>query len=309
MKIIIWGHPLYSHTMSYIFYGFEKAAKYLGHEVYWIDHKAFPTDNGTFYKDAIFITEGSVDKDIPIRSDCTYIVHSIHPEDAKRKYLGKVKRFIDLRYNHTNHKDEVYEFHIDKSKLQKIGPCCYLEKNSEYDRVYMSWATDLLPHEFDYMKVFKQREDPPSIYFLGTISNQGRCENASKINPLVESCNKAGIRFVHNDPWLRPLTAEQVRYFTEKSIIAPDIRGPELLWNGYVPCRIFKNISYGHLGITNSPEVYSELEGHCILTDSSQMLSVGLQHKNDYGRIKEDMKFVREYHTYINRLEALLSIL
>ena len=237
-KIIIHGFPLYSHTLSYVFYGFEKAAKHMGHEVFWFDNNSHPPHSDPIYKDAIFLTEGSVDGKLPIRSDGTYIVHSIHPDKVREKYLGKVKRFVDLRYNHVWHSDDVYSYTLDKTKTTKIGPCCYLEPDSDYYKLYMSWACDLLPHEFNFDDIYLPREDPPAIYFLGTISDQGRCENMSTIRPFIESCNKANVVFKHNCPWQRPLTFEQVRYFTQKSLLGVDLRGPELIRNGYVPSRV-----------------------------------------------------------------------
>ncbi len=33
---------------------------------------------------------------------------------------------------------------------------------------------------------------------------------------------------------------------------------------GYIPCRILKNISYGHMGITNSPRVYELFENKVV---------------------------------------------
>ncbi len=308
-KIILWDFPLYSHTLSYIWAGFEKSARYLNHEVYWFTEDNHPDHNDPIYKDATFIAEGSRDKKLPIRSDCAYIIHSIHPDRVKSKYLGNVGRFVDLRYNHVWHHDEVYQFKVDKKSLEKIGPCCYLDESGDYTKVYCSWATDLLPSEFNYADIYKQREKFPTIYFLGTISNQGRCENWSKIEPFVNSCKTARVEWVHNDPWVRPLSMDQVKYFTQKSIIAPDIRGPELLRNGYVPCRLFKNISYGHLGITNSEECYKELEGNCLLVeDTSKMLNLGLHNRDNYSFIESAMKYVAENHTYVNRLNDLLLV-
>ena len=75
-------------------------------------------------------------------------------------------------------------------------------------------------------------------------------------------------------------------------------------------CRVFKNISYGHLGLTNSEEMYKELEGNCIFNpDTKQLFYDGMKNKNNNNLILNAMKLVKENHTYINRINSLLSLL
>ena len=93
MKIVIWGYPLNSHTHSYIHSSFYKAFKHLGHDVYWFHDDEYPEDFN--YDDCVFLTEGFADKNIPLRETSTYYVHvCVNP----KKYLGKVKKLIDVRY-------------------------------------------------------------------------------------------------------------------------------------------------------------------------------------------------------------------
>ena len=97
---------------------------------------------------------------------------------------------------------------------------------------------------------------------------------------------------------------------TQKSLLGIDIRGPEHLKQGLLTCRVFKNISYGHLGLTNSKAVYEELEGNCIYNENTEELFYdGMKNRSNYKLISDGMKFVREKHTYINRVNTLLSIL
>ena len=108
-KVIIWGFPLHSHTHSYIHHGWYKGFKHLGHETYWFHDGDYPKDFD--YSNCVFITEGYADRNIPINSESTYIVHvCINPE----KYLGKVKRIIDMRYLVDEIKDCNYEYRLDK---------------------------------------------------------------------------------------------------------------------------------------------------------------------------------------------------
>src|SRR5687768_5316219 len=73
-KVIIWGHPLHSHTHSYIHGGFYRAFSYLGYEVYWVSSLNDLKDIDL--AGALFLTEGQVDANIPQRHDCYYIIHN-----------------------------------------------------------------------------------------------------------------------------------------------------------------------------------------------------------------------------------------
>ena len=51
-----------------------------------------------------------------------------------------------------------------------------------------------------------------------------------------------------------------------RTSLGVDIRGPLHIKQGLLTCRVFKNISYGHLGVTNSEEIYNELKRENVFT-------------------------------------------
>ena len=51
------------------------------------------------------------------------------------------------------------------------------------------------------------------------------------------------------------MTIEENVKLIQESILAPAIQTDWQVENGYIPCRIFKNISYGKMGVTNNPTV------------------------------------------------------
>lgn len=319
-KFIIWGYPLYSHTLSYINNGFYKALKFLGHEVYWFSDDNYPVDFN--WNNCIFWTEGFADLKIPLNSTSIYYVHGC---SNPKKYLDAgVKRFFDVRYNNLYLKDHIYDYNLDKSKVEKLGPVCYYQAKSnnsirykndyhdylceDYDKIYISWATNKLPIEFDENDLDFPREN--KIYYCGSIGHHGLFENYSVIGSFIQECQKLGIQFVHNDPWHSPLTDEEVELRHKQSLLGVDIRGPEHLKNGYIPCRIFKMISVGHLGLTNSKEIYNELEEHCTYApEAKNLLYVGNLDKYDTKKVKDGFNYVKENHTYLNRIQSLLKVL
>jgi hypothetical protein len=319
-KVILWGHPLYSHTYSYIHAAFFKAFEALGFQVFWFHDYNFPENFD--YSNTLFITEGFADKFIPLNDTSIYVVHGV--QDPRKYQEANPMGFVDMRYNHVWHSDHIYNFTIDKKTLEKVGPSCYFEskKNStiqysnsyisnitvpDYDKFYITWATNKLPDEIDFDDVNFPRNN--EIHFCGNLSSQGRCENLSVFQPFINECIKNNIPFLHNDPFSNPLTEEEIYSRIKKSLIAVDLRGPEHLRNGYVPCRVFKSISVGHLGMTNSPEVAMELEGHCLLdTDPASLFYSALEKSQDKEFILDSMKYVKYNHTYINRVKSLLEV-
>src|ERR1700735_295618 len=73
------GHPLHSHTHSYIHQAWYRAFQRLGHEVYWVSTLDEIKDIDV--SGALFITEGQVDTDMPRRQDCYYILHNWNPDN------------------------------------------------------------------------------------------------------------------------------------------------------------------------------------------------------------------------------------
>lgn len=317
-KIIIWGYPLHSHTHSYVHSSYYKAFKHLGYDVYWFHDDDYPEDFD--YENCLFITEGFADANIPLNETSCYMVMYC---PSPKKYEG-VGRYIDIRMAAKNFKDHIQEYSLDKNTTAKVGPACYFVpktsekvriKNdyhdyemSDFDKLYISWATNLLPHEIDYDDMYIPREQ--NIYFCGTMSSSGKGENFSTWKPFLDEAQKMGFGFIYNNPWSNPLTDEEVIRRTRESILAPDIRGPQAVEWGLLTCRIFKNISYGHLGVTNSIEMYNELEGKCVYnSDTSQLFHDAMSQRENAKLIEEGMKLVKENHTYVNRINSILSVL
>lgn len=317
-KIVIWGHPLYSHTHSYVHSSYYKAFKHLGYDVYWFHDDDYPKDFD--YENCLFIGEGFADKNLPINSTSAYFIMYC---PSPKKYEG-AKKYVDVRTVGVGIKDHIYDYSLDKSKTIKVGPTCYYEpktsnkvriKNDyhdyemyDYDKFYIGWASNLLPEEINYDDMYIPRE--PNIYFCGTIGHSGQCENYSNWKPFLEEVKKSGYGFIANDPWRNPLSDEEVIRRMRESIIAPDIRGSFHVKTRVIPCRVFKNVSYGHLGVTNSEEIYNEMEGKCVYnSDTAQLFHDAMMQRENAKLIEEGMKLVKENHTYINRVNSILETL
>jgi hypothetical protein len=291
-QVVIWGHKLHSHTHSYIHWAFDRAFKAMGYNTLWLDR--YDNIANLDFSNTLFITEGQVDQNIPIRLDCWYIIHNCDPT----KYLPVINanRCITL---------QVYTHDVLPRRVEKISPCIY---RSVPDKIlYMPWATDLLPDEIDAIKKQLPTKRDKVFYWIGTMG-AGEFGNINEINGFKKACSENGIRFEHK----QSVSLEDNISMVQRSYIAPALQGPWQVRQGYVPCRIFKNISYGQMGVTNSKTVYDLFEGRIVYNSNTYQLFFDAQSKINsmpHSELLALMDFVRDNHTYVNRIEVLLELL
>lgn len=325
-KIVIFGYPLHSDTQSYIYYGIYKAFRHLGYNnIHWID-----SASNFDFSNSFILTERWSSLKLPFEKTATYCVHMLgnrpesynenQPFGGPERFLGKVKRLIDWRqYAQYKWDDTWYKYDIDKSKYQELSESFYYENSEGYEKIYFPWATDLLPEEINLADRFAQRTN--TIYYLGTVGGgRGDLEtclpapddssNKPGLLAFRKACMEIGINLQANDVWTNPLNQEQFRHYTNISYLAPDIRHPRMVDWGYIPCRVFKNISYGHLGVTNSPGVNEFFNNTLVCnTDCYELFYDALKQKNNFDLIANQMEFVRDNHTYINRVKGLINLM
>lgn len=306
MKIIIWGYPLYKHSLSFINNGFFRAAKYLNYETYWFDDSNYPKDFD--YTGCIFITQWYACNNIPLNKDSIYFVHDIH-ENNKGKFLDY--NFYDLRYLEREHHDAAYSYTLPNN-LRKLETGVFIDDPKKH--IYMAWATNLLPNEIDLNSVYIKRN--PIWYFTGNW-NDGRangCDpehaNAPLARKFAELLKQDGVDFYRHEHWI---SEEEQLGVIKKSYCWPDFRGPTQQQWGYVPCRVFKAISGGHLGISNT-DAFAAIDNfldeyYVYSTDIIEMYELFKKYNNDEQFKINQMKLVKDRNTFVNRLKGLLSVL
>jgi len=320
MKIIIWGfypkNGVLQNTISYVWNSFYNAFKYLGYEVYWFPNQKI--DNFDF-SNCVFISEGYDDSEIPLDKTSTYFVHcAYNPE----KYVGKVRKFIDMRYNlkKIDHPNYVYELDKENTKMD-IG--CYYEPSTnqvidfkngkvsyridDFDKIYIGWATNLMPNEINEDDVYCARSN--KVYFLGSLSSDGKYSNIHLIEEFAKECHKNEIEFVVNNFSNNQLSEDDYIDLCKESLLGFDIRCQADVEWGRISCRLYKNMSYGHLGMTNCYEAYKELDEHCIYNESaSQLFYDAMSKKDDFEFIKKGVNYIKEHHTYVNRVKSMIKV-
>jgi hypothetical protein len=285
---VVWGHKLHSHTHSYVHEGFARAFAYLGYDVHWLDDS--DDVSGVDFRGALFVTEGQVDRRIPIRDDCKYVLHNC---DAAR-YAAVAGNCLKL---------QVYcARNIRSARFDRVGPAAYYADGI----LFQPWATDLLPHEICLDCASWQRERVS--YWIGTIGS-GRFGNVGELEGYQRACQEGGVTFMQRGSVSRDTHIG----FIQRSSLAPAITGTWQLGEGYIPCRIFKNISYGQLGVTNSAAVNELFDDQLVCNpDTYQLFADGqdaLRRPGSVTRVRELMQTVRETHTFVHRINTILQVL
>ena len=129
-----------------------------------------------------------------------------------------------------------------------------------------------------------------------------------------EICNYYGVEFCqygatfNSNSHMNKSIDENID-LVQRSIISPALQDNGQVQYKYVPCRIFKNISYGKMGLTNNEFVYELFNKKIIYnSDIRELFIKGIEFeirgdKSDI--IKELMIYVKNNHTYLNRISTI----
>lgn len=302
--IIIWGHKLHSHTHSYIHNAFFIAFKKLEYDTYWFDD--YDDVSNFDFSNSLFITEHQVDNKIPKRNDCLYFVHFV--DSGKYDELPS-ENVIELKCV-TGHiiADEIEN---PKSIFTPIteNNFEFFSKDKHY-QYYTMWGTDIFPEDIqrniDNLPEISKKINPSIFNFVGHMT-----EPWIIVYRACQSINmqfiKYGATFNQNHPNNKSI--EENINLIQTSSISPAFQQPLQLEIKYIPCRIFKNISYGRMGITNNPIVNELFDNRLIYSDNIiECMNKGFafeKNPNKLTVVKDLMEYVRDNHTYIQRIESM----
>ena len=306
-KIIIWGHSLHTHTHSYIHNGFYIAFKHCGYDTYWFDDNTNVSDFD--FSNSLFISEHQVDNNIPKRADCLYFIHFLD----SYKYINIPRQnVIDLKCAFRDMKRE-------KEINTSLNFIPINDKNFEFYCInnvneltyYMMWATDIFPEtiqeNINNLENISNKRNTNVFNFIGSLNKEW--------NEAYHSCSRKNIKFnkygaTFNKNNHNNKSIDENIELMQTSIISPAFQDVEVqIRDNYVPCRIFKNISYGRMGITNNKFVNELFNNKLICHENiHKCIDMGIEFENKNNKleiIKELMEVVRDNHTYIQRIDAM----
>jgi hypothetical protein len=258
----------------------------MGYDTYWFDNN---DDVSNFdFANSIFFTEGQVDGKIPLRKDCQYIVHWC--DNAKYSDYNSVRLWV---FN-------------NKLKGTKLNNHTYIDGRD----IYQPWATDLLPSEIIPNTLPRDNV----INYIGTV---GRGDSFAACEGFARAARSKNIGFNilggYSSNFGSPYLAVQGGFvdndraidLVRRSYLAPTFQSELQLGTEYVPCRIFKNISYGQYAITNNPCLAKLFDEEIICNLNTHDLFFEAEAKKGTQNLEKLMQIVKEKHTFINRVQPI----
>jgi len=296
-RIVIWGLRKRWHTHRFIHKAFYENAKKLGYETIWVEdekenQKHIQTGDLIISAEVIgkMISEKITfeEYNLPIRGDVFYCLHNF-----KDVFWEKIDpaRLIHL---------QVYVSHIENTADKKWGSATYFDTKTR--TLFQPWGTDLLVEEFK-KPIFNKNS---FVFWIGSVwnnsANQGNLNEIEELKIVLKQNNLKFLNLRFIPDWLNI-------FLIRRSRIAPAIVGKHQIDVNYLPCRMFKNISYGQLGITNVKKFKdilgdSFVEGVSIkeLVENALALS-----KEEYlAKVKAQQEAIKNY-TYKNSIENIIK--
>lgn len=296
-KVVLWGYRLHTHTNSYVYSGFERAFKHMGYDTVWyFDDEDHSTEN---FDNCLFFAFSGQEDNIPLNTTSKYILHNAHLD----RYIEAGCNFVMIQTLH----DEA----INKcNNITRINSYTLVDYSNSVTTIFTPWATNLLHTEFNFnLPLHREKR----CVWIGTYGDfDGLYQNGQQLKPFFDRCDASDILLDFHDPWKNPVSFETNYKLVRESLLAPAIQGKWQIDNNYPPCRLFKNISYGNIGISNNKLANDIFDGGLLYDDDTEALfykSIEYLSVDRRDEIKSQMMNVWNNHTYISRIKTIFDYL
>jgi hypothetical protein len=283
-RVVAWGGKSGDqHSHRWIFDGLTNAARKMGMHAAWFNDTA---EEAELVKpgDLVF-TINIWAEHLPLVQGAKYVAHNLD---------GTHPLFWDVR-----ERDWIrWQVYTDSAKGEQLGSCRYWI--AENRTLIQPWGADLFAEEF-YEPVFNPHSR--EAVFVGAVWNTDGQGNSGTIVELKTELAKNKLRFVHRTQ----ISQDEMLASIRAARIAPAFAGPWQVENNYLPCRVFKNSSYGQLVVTNVPrfrDLYgaASLEGGSIPTLVSEAMSLK---RSEWLEMVVEQQRVTARFTYRESLQTI----
>lgn len=288
-KVVIWGLRRSVDSFRYIHQHFYETLVKIGASVVWCDDLEKNRD-AVCSGDLVFGVNVAA-KHLPIVKGAFYVLHNT--DAAINDQIPYSHRIILQVYT--------------KADQSASGAVKWMSGTYFYPGQRMlvqPWGTNLLPSEFMPAVSPKTRNCRMS-FWVGAIwqnaQGQGNINEVAEFKRVLADRGKRfqQLRFIPNS-W----NAKAVRW----SCLAPAVAGAWQAENHYLPCRMFKNISYGQLGLSNVLG-FDDILGDdtCLDTDLDALTdrAMSLGDKAFTEIIKAQQEAVKQ-HTYVGKIQNIV---
>lgn len=287
-KVVIWGLKNERHSHKYIQKGFYENFTRIGFSTIWLDDKIKSRDY--VEENDLLICVDVASKYLPVKSNVNYVLHNISPEK-----IGISDRFIQI------------QVHSNGVTGNPVGiPWITWDKDARI--LYQPWGVAMEPIKW-------QLPHPNTLnneYWVGSIwnnnFNQGNSELIYQYSTILE---EYGIKFrqVGTTSRFQPngVSEEKAIKLVNKSPIGAAVVGNWQKHNGYVPCRLFKNISSGAIPSSNAEFSLGLGKNGGIFEDNleiliQKVLKMSYQEKREIVNLSQETILKYTYKENIHRI-------
>jgi len=193
------------------------------------------------------------------------------------------------------------------SSVIEVGPNIWFEPTCP--SLFLTWGTDLLPHEIEANKPSRVLNSDSKVWnFIGTVDSTKKWA----INEFGRAAKENGIETnMYGGFGGTTVSDEQNQKLIKDSYLAPAFQEKGQNDTGYLCCRLFKNISYGQYGITqsrfanelfNGRLIYNPDNAYNLFYESKERLS-----SMSVSELHSLMDEVAAKHTYVNKVNGLIA--
>lgn len=290
-KIVLWGATQSLDSTRHIYRAYHDTLAKLGIPVVWVadapaSREAIGAGDLVFAMDIWGAHIG------PAIADVDYVLHNFTPDHELSQTIDE-RRLLRL---------QVYTDDALQWEHETWDACRLFHRGGR--TLFQPWGTDLLAEEF-YDPVFNLGAE--ECCFVGAIWDDNGLGNAQMIPELTAALERRRLTFTH----LTQVSDEANIAAVRRSRIAPAIAGGWQVSKNYMPCRVFKNVSYGQLAVTNVPRFHDLFGDSFVWGDTLDEIvgaAIDLTGRSYVERVREQQAVVARY-TYRESLSSIARAL
>lgn len=304
--ILIVGYKRPMHTHHFIHKSFYRAFLFLGLPVKWVE--------------SIDVLELSQLKKTLVLSSSQYFPRDdfvIHSSSKALIHNIEQSHFFSGIFKH-----EVFSktaFALYDNDFISLGVNSGFSCNRR--TVVTMWGTDLLYNVVSQSQLLPSYRSNDKSFFVGTKQGPLFSDFNNKcVAQGFKLASRGGFTGSNNFSASRLLRKLKIPFFVDdfnsikytlKSVFAFDIRERGHLESSYIPCRIFKTLSYGRLCLTNSLACNSLFPEYTfLLNDDTQLADVvELESSRTHAESFDIINYMISNHSYVNRVQEIASSL
>lgn len=277
-KVILWGGRRSLDSTRHIYRHFYRALLELdfpSDRLYWVDDA--PGHRGLIEPGSLVYVVNVWGEHIGAAvGDVAYVTHNFGPETELVQTVEPQQHLGLQVYTNDSDGEE-----WDKFRLFHKG----------WRTLFQPWGTDLLADQF-YRPVFNPTAR--ECIFVGAVWDDNGLGNFNVIPKVEEALARRFLLFVN----LSQISDQENVDAVRRSRVAPAFAGRWQVEHNYLPCRVFKNVSYGAMALTNVPG-FRTLYGDSLIWDTNVEgmvdAALGLSREEYLDRVIAQQDVTRRY--------------